>query len=265
MNKLPISAVIVSYNEGHFLEACLKPLDFCDEIIVFDLQSTDDTKEIAEKYATKVISHERVPVVEIIHAKLSSYVNNDWVLITDPDEVLRAELKKQIIENFNTNINTEKIGAVVAPMRYYFSNHLLKGTIWGGIQSRIYLVNLQKFNFSSEVHRGRSLKDEFELYKLKFKNHNYIEHFWIPNYKQLITKHKRYIKKEGESRYSRGLRTSRKQIIYSLYKDFKNCFYYKRGYKDGFTGLFLSFFWTWYEAQSKLSLLKYQKQHNAQS
>jgi len=142
MEKIPVSAVVVTYNEELFLENCLKSISFCEELVVIDLGSTDKSLEIAEKYATKVIHHERVPVVEVIHAKIKEFVKFDWVLITDPDEVTDEKLANQIVELFNNRLKTDlKIGAVNVPWVFYFKSKRLIGTVWGGINRRVLLVN----------------------------------------------------------------------------------------------------------------------------
>ena len=59
MSKVPISVCIIAKNEERFIEDCLKRLKpFGMEIIVTDTGSTDRTKEIAQKYADKVVDFE---------------------------------------------------------------------------------------------------------------------------------------------------------------------------------------------------------------
>jgi len=81
------------------------------------------------------------------------------------------------------------------------------------------------------------------------------------SYKQLVEKHKRYIKQEGKSRYENGMRIKLRSILKTPYKSFKFCFYIKKAYKDGLLGLFLSFFWMWYSVSAEISLYKYQKKN----
>jgi glycosyltransferase involved in cell wall biosynthesis len=259
-NKIPVSAVVVTYNEALFLEACLKSISFCDEIVVIDLGSKDKSVEIAKKYATKVIHHERVPVVEIIHAKIREFVRYEWVLITDPDEVVDKKLQSQLIDLFNNQLTkSQDIGAVIVPWVFYFKNKRLFGTVWGGINKRVLLVNINRFNFSDKVHRGRRLANGYKSFSVKFDETNVVHHYWMSSYKQLIEKHKRYIRQEGKARYDNGLRTKIRKIIKIPFSAFKQCFYVKKGHKDGFVGFFLSLFWSWYSLSAELNLYKYQK------
>lgn len=252
-----ISAVVVSYNEAHLLDACLKSIEFCDEIIVVDLESEDNTKEIAAKYNAKYIWHNRVPVVEIIHTWIQDKVENEWMLITDPDEVCSASLAKdlkQIIPNLPNNI-----GSIQVPWRYYFGNKMLKGTQWGGVQGRVFVVNTNRFYFTDEVHRGRHLKKGMEMYRIKYNGHNHLHHYWMQNKQQLRDKHRRYLKQEGVSMHKSGKSAKLYRIPYTYLSAFYHSWFQRKGWKDGLTGLYLSFFWAWYSAAAEYALYKYQK------
>lgn len=69
--QLPISAIIVGYNEARFLPACFSGISFCDEILYFDLGSSDNSIELANTYGATVIQHEKVLGCEWIHSKFA--------------------------------------------------------------------------------------------------------------------------------------------------------------------------------------------------
>lgn len=92
-----ISAVIITKNEEDNLERCLKSLKFCDEIVVVDSQSTDLTKEIAEKY-TKNVYDEAWLGFEAQRTLALSYATHDWILSIDADEEVSEELKNEILK-----------------------------------------------------------------------------------------------------------------------------------------------------------------------
>jgi glycosyltransferase involved in cell wall biosynthesis len=259
MKKLPISAFIVSRNEGHLLEKCIESILFCDEIIVVDLESTDNTVEIAEKYGAKVLTISPLPIVEIIHQKYINITKKDWVLITDPDEITSPELAKNIQEFFLSDENLMKIGAVDVPLIYFFKSYKLKGTSWGGFKTRTYLIHKERFGFTPNVHNGRLLLEGYMKYSIVHNGNNHISHFWMSGYRQIIEKHMRYLKNEGQSRYNQGLTTTFSKIIKIPFQQFFNCYIRARGFKDGFIGLFLSIFRAWYFTAANIELYKYQR------
>ncbi|MGK4569298.1 glycosyltransferase [Flavobacterium sp. 3HN19-14] len=259
MNKLPITAFVVSKNEGHLLSACLESLYFCDEIIVINLKSTDNTQEIAERFDARIITIEPEPFLEIIHTNHIGVCSNKWVLITDPDEVTTPELAADITNNFNEWNNSSDIGAIDAPIIYYFRNNPLRGTSWGGVKLRTYLIHRERFKFTAMVHNGRKLLDGYKRVCIVHNGKNHIRHYWMSGFRQIYTKHKRYLKGEGKSKFESGMRTSIFEIIKTPFRQFFYSFVYARGFKDGFTGLFLSFFRSWYFSAVHIELYKYQK------
>lgn len=86
---LPISVCIIAKNEESNIENCLKPLRVYDwEIIVVDTGSTDHTKEIAEKYADKVLDFvwcDDFSAARNFSIEQASY---DTILVIDSDEYL---------------------------------------------------------------------------------------------------------------------------------------------------------------------------------
>lgn len=262
MNTLPISAFIVSKNEGHLLENCIRSVLFCDELIVVDLKSSDNTIEIATKYKATILSIEPLPVVEMIHQKYISKAKNNWVLITDPDEVTSSELAKDIQENFSFFNNSSKIGVVDVPLIYYFKSHRLKGTSWGGVKMRAYLVHKGRYMFTPNVHNGRFLKEGFVKHTIEYRGENHIHHYWMQGFKQIFQKHFRYLKNEGKSRFDQGFRTSFLTIIQIPFYHFFNSYFKARGFKDGFIGVFLSLFRAWYFTAANIELYKFQKSVN---
>jgi glycosyltransferase involved in cell wall biosynthesis len=77
VTKLPLTAIVVCFNEDRRLADCLKSISFCDEIIVCDLGSTDRSLAIAAELATKVTHAERVPVNDVIFLFLFVEIRHD--------------------------------------------------------------------------------------------------------------------------------------------------------------------------------------------
>ena len=95
---VPISVVIITFNEEKNIERCLRAIaDVADEIIVLDSLSTDRTREICKQYKVTFIEQPFLGYVEQKNKALE-YATYPHVLSLDADEVLSDELKKSIIE-----------------------------------------------------------------------------------------------------------------------------------------------------------------------
>ena len=55
MENNKISVVINTYNASQHLARVLETVKDFDEIVICDMESTDDTREIAERYGCKIV------------------------------------------------------------------------------------------------------------------------------------------------------------------------------------------------------------------
>ena len=81
-----ISVCIVCRNEADKLDACLRSVQWADEVVVMDLSSSDDSAGVARRSGARVVVHEPVPIVELVRNEVATAATNDWVLAMDPDE-----------------------------------------------------------------------------------------------------------------------------------------------------------------------------------
>lgn len=91
MSKIPISVCIIAKNEEKYIEECLKHLQpYGFEIVVTDTGSTDRTKEIAEKYADKVLDFEWIDDFSAARNFCAAHASNNWILSLDCDEYVSS-------------------------------------------------------------------------------------------------------------------------------------------------------------------------------
>ncbi|MCM1156662.1 MAG: glycosyltransferase [Roseburia sp.] len=86
---IPISVCIIAKNEELNIENCLKPLRKFDwEIIVVDTGSNDNTKEIAARYADKVLHYTWTKDFSAARNYSIEQASHDLILVIDCDETL---------------------------------------------------------------------------------------------------------------------------------------------------------------------------------
>ena len=255
-NKLPVSALIGTCNEAHLLRECLDSIQWCDEILVVDLQSSDQPERLIRNHE-KIEPHVRVARIEDIFPEFIPKLKHDWVLLIDPDEVLDPELQKQLREFIPQA--PEDAGRINTPIRYYFKKHALKGTIWGGRRIGRLLIHRERVNIADTVHTAINLKEGFRTHKIRHAGNNVDHHYWMNSWSQLFEKHRRYLKGEGLNMYNEGKRYNLPAQIWAGVDAFRESFFKCRGYLDGFTGLALSCFWIWYQVGKWRSLRHYQR------
>jgi len=104
--KIPISAVILTYNEEKNIEKCLKSVfDWAEEIWVIDSYSTDKTLEIAKRYTDKICQHKFENHIEQWEWALKNLpIKNEWILGLDADHTVSEELKQELTEIFKSSV-----------------------------------------------------------------------------------------------------------------------------------------------------------------
>lgn len=125
--KNKISVVINTYNAERHLEKVLQAAKTFDEIVVCDMESTDHTVEIAQKFGCKVVTFPKKDYVSAEPARnfaiqsASSY----WVLVVDADEIITDDLRKYLYDR----IKDENCPAgLYIPRKNYVMNKFIKQT-----------------------------------------------------------------------------------------------------------------------------------------
>jgi glycosyltransferase involved in cell wall biosynthesis len=91
-----ISAIIITRNEAAHIADCLAGLAFCDERIVVDCGSDDETVRLAQAGGARVETHAWEGFGRQKNYALS-LASGDWVLSVDADERVGPELAAEIV------------------------------------------------------------------------------------------------------------------------------------------------------------------------
>ncbi|HXC40408.1 MAG TPA: glycosyltransferase family 2 protein [Burkholderiales bacterium] len=90
-----LSAVVITRNAAAQLGECLASVAFCDEVVVVDSGSTDDTQNVARAAGARVIEQAWLGYGPQKHFAVSQ-ARHDWVLCLDADERVEPRLRDSI-------------------------------------------------------------------------------------------------------------------------------------------------------------------------
>lgn len=248
-----ISVSLVSFNEADKLNNCLKSVaDFADEIIVLDLNSSDDTQKVCQKYKAKIFKYKFVPFVELVRNHSISKANGDWILILDPDEQLSDSLKNKLKEI----IKDDKYDAVNIPRKNIFFGHWISHTNWWP-DRHIRFFKKGKVEWSDRIHAYPKVRGK--ILNLEAKENLAIMHFGYESITQFIDRQNRYSTIEAENLYQEGARFSWKLFFWKLAREFLVRFVNHLGFLDGFHGFALTFLMMVYQLQVMIKLWERQR------
>lgn len=123
MQKL--SGIIITGNNEQDIEGCIQSLSFCNEIIVVDGGSTDNTVSLAKKLGAIVISGSSNDFSFQRNAGLKK-AEGPWILYLDTDERISPQLTESIqymLLNHPDSFNAYRLKR----KNYYFGTHVWPG------------------------------------------------------------------------------------------------------------------------------------------
>jgi glycosyltransferase involved in cell wall biosynthesis len=120
-----ISVIILTKNEEGNIEACLKTLKWCDEIILIDDHSIDKILELAKKLGAKIFERDLNDDFASQRNFGLSQAKNKWVLFVDADERVTPQLRAEITSAIS---NSREAGSSSAGQPSAISGYYLKRT-----------------------------------------------------------------------------------------------------------------------------------------
>jgi len=91
-----VSAAIITHENAATLDQCLTTLDWCDEVVVLDQHSTDDTAAVCARHGVRLEQTEWL-VFGPPKQEAADLCRNRWVLSIDSDERVTPELRAAIL------------------------------------------------------------------------------------------------------------------------------------------------------------------------
>ena len=120
--KLPVSVIVLTYNEEDNIEICLQSIqDWADEIFVVDSGSTDDTLEIVSRYTKQIFKHPFENYsLQRNWAQNELPIKNDWVFHIDADERVTPVLAENLKNFFKDNDAKHRVSGLMISRRIEF-------------------------------------------------------------------------------------------------------------------------------------------------
>ena len=225
----PLSLVIITKNEEHNLERCIRSVPFADEVVVMDSGSTDQTVSLAETLGARVIQQEWLGF-EKQKQKVTDAAKNKWVLNLDADEALSLELQSEIQTLLNSEINKDAFE--IPRLAWHLGRWIRHGGWYPDFQKRLYNKTTARWG-GGELHESVQAKNVGRL------KHN-IHHFVFSSLSHQVTTNDRYSTLGAEKMIRQGRGSSILPLIFRPIGKFIECYFLKRGFLDGRAGLIIA-------------------------
>ena len=91
-----LTVAVLTHNEAHRIEACLKSAAFADQLLVVDSGSTDNTVALARGLGAEVHSHPDWQGFAVQRNRLLAHSRGDYVFFLDADEVMTPAFAQEL-------------------------------------------------------------------------------------------------------------------------------------------------------------------------
>jgi glycosyltransferase involved in cell wall biosynthesis len=232
-----ISAVIITFNEEKKIADAVKSVDWADEILVVDSESTDETREIAESLGAKVI----IKKWQGFSAQKQFAVENasfEWIFSLDADEKVSEELREEILKLKNNAENIDADGFRIPRLSFYMHRPIRHCGWYPDWQMRFF--NRRKGRWKDVlIHESFELETGAKIEKL---SGDILHYSWesAAQHEQMIGE--RYAPLAAEQNFRNGKRTSPLKIATAGFFAFFQTYILKAGFLDGFAGFCIARF-----------------------
>lgn len=219
-----LTAIILTKNEEKNIEKCILSLKFCDEIVVVDDESTDDTVKIAKSLRAKILSHK----MENYGAQRNwvlDQIRSTWVLFVDADEVVSKELAGDIQQALTKN---QANGYLIHRVDHIW-NHKFK---YGDV-GNVWLLRLARRG--AGLWKG-TVHEIWEIDGQISKLTGDLNHYPHPTVVEFLKHINNYSTLKATEFHHLGRRTNILEIIFAPIWKFKYLYIFKLGFLDGTAG-----------------------------
>lgn len=210
-------------------------LKWCDEIIIVDSGSIDNTLHICKKFGCKIY-HRKFEGYGSQKRFAVSLAKNKWVLCLDADEVLSDGLVQEIQYCM---IDPEADGYLM-PLTFVFMGKKFRH----GKEAWRYFLRL--FNKEAGNWDDRKVHEKIILEGTQEKLKNNILHYSYRNIAQYFLKFNKYSSYGAEIAYDQGKKKSLLAVIFAIPLNFIKYYFVEGNILNGLSGFYWSVFNAFY-------------------
>ena len=225
-----LSVIVITLNEAHNIESCLRSVAFADQVVVLDSGSTDDTLRIASAMGAEVSSSHEWRGFGVQKNLALAQARCEWVLSLDADEQLSPALQAEIQATLAAPVcdvySFARLSSYCGQNMYYS----------GWYPDRVVRLFRRNFaHFSNDLVHERVVTD-CTVGKLR----GYLLHESYRNFEEVLDKGNRYSSAGALGMLKQGKTSSVGKAFGRGLWAFVRTYFLRLGFLDGTLGLLLA-------------------------
>lgn len=232
---MAVSAVVLTHNDAPVIARCLSSLQWCDEVIVVDDASTDETRAIARAYGAKVFIHALGDDFAAQRNAGLEKAAGEWVLFVDSDEVVSRQLAEEIQSLLSAHGAQRHDGCrgFVMPRNDYWGGRWLRH----GETATVRLLRLARKG------SGRWEQPVHEVWAIEGKVGTLVHpilHYPHPEVAQFLDEINRYSTIRARFLYAQGVKEPTWHVVAKPLAKFFTTYLLRLGFLDGTAGIIVA-------------------------
>jgi glycosyltransferase involved in cell wall biosynthesis len=224
--SVKLSAIIITRNEAANLPDCLASLSFCDEIVVVDQASADDTAAIATHAGARVVERPHFTGFGRQKQAALDEATGDWVFSIDADERVPDALAREIRVAVERG---QHAGYRIKRRNFFLGRYLKYGGWYPDRVLRLARRDAAHFTHDA-VHERLDVKGSVGDLA------NDMLHMSYRTIDDVLTKQRRYALLSAKVRRERGTQGGLAAASVRSFFTFVKCYFLQFGFLDGGQG-----------------------------
>ncbi len=231
---MEISAVVLTKNEEGNIGPCLSTLQWVDEIIVVDSQSTDNTVAHARALTGRVYVEPWRGFGPQKNFGIDQ-ASGKWILIIDADERVTEELQKEILAVIAPVKGRSVVGFRIPRRNYFYGSWMKNGGMFPDYQIRLFMKHVGRYD-DTLLHENLIIQGNLGTLQSPLDHHS------IPSIAHHVRKIQHYTSLAAMEKLKKIQNVSSLTLMSHHLVIFFKTFILKSGWKDGLPGLVAALF-----------------------
>lgn len=228
---MKLSVYILTFNEADKISEAIESVQWADEVIVADSNSTDNTPDIARSLGARVVNIPFRTFGQIRNEAIAA-CNHEWIFSLDADERCTPETRDEILKN----IANPTADAYFIPRKNWFLGRWVMHSGWfpDYRQPQLFRKSVMHFESADEVHESYSIEGKIGYLKSP------IIQIPFKDISQMVHKMQRYSTLGAKKLVRQGKRGGLlKGFLHGLW-GFCRLYIFKLGFLDGRAGFVIA-------------------------
>jgi len=227
-----ISACITAGNEERNIRRCLESVTWADEIVVVDSFSTDRTAEICREYTDLVYAHRWLGYIGQKNL-IKELGSGPWILFIDADEEISAELRKEILNEFNSGTSQALTGYEFPRIVRYLGRWITHGDWYPDVKLRLF--RKKHGRCTGEEPHDRTVVDG-PVKRLR----GHMFHYTYGGISDQLATIDRFSRITADGWHKQGRTFDLPDLVFRPFFRFVRGYLLRRGFMDGLPGLIIA-------------------------